>query len=330
MKLTCGECGPDTIIESNDQAMALWAEMLANELKLCHIICMFTENPRAYSLQETDFYEFKLKRQELYVNSLSNFKSLYHLRGGGDENSYHTFHPLCSNVVDDVECGLAEELKTNTSKKICSIGRLDKPYIIPLAETIKQYTERHKNTEFTVIFVGDSQNRGRIRQIKKIFRSSNCKLLLPGSMYPISRSLIHEVDIFISSSGSAYVTAAEGKTTIRIPYDNEEPCFVSINEGTYTLHRNSCGQLIDLIETALSEEYDLTNHEELLVDRNDMLIDEFNVMRKATLHNKKIYFDIGSIKPHGFKRRILQVVGQICSYKPLLWMVMNFSHKQTI
>lgn len=317
----CGSCSEDTIIETMDQATSQWGEMLAKEIECVHLIHFITENPHAYSSLEVDYYLFKLSRKELLFNSRGNCDSLFFGYYSVNDEEFIKFSPQCTNVVGDVDSELSRSLPC-CDYNICSIGRLEKPYVFPMVQTLRKYIAKHPTQKFNVILIGGSDNNRVVSKIRREFAyEENCRLFITGNMYPIPRMLVEKMDLFISSSGSTRVSAGEGKVTIRIPYDTSKPCFVRFNEEKCIEAIDADDDLEKLIKIGLSPERNRYVGSKYLNNSVEPVIQEHHALLSQIIDNAKEYYDISRIKPRGIIRIIEAFCGRVLGGRGLRWLI---------
>lgn len=313
----CGICNKKSIIESNDQATSQWGEMLAKKLGCLNLIYLFTENPRAYSFSEAEFYLNKLSKKELFFNSVNNAKSLFSNFYSISLNEIMLFEPYCANVVEDEKDDISTEL-VKCNYNICSIGRLEKAYVPQLVTDLHNYFKKNPNHTFNLVFLGGCNNKKRIKMIHNSFYDlDNCNLIITGKKYPIPRSFIKKIDLFISSSGSAWVSASEGKVTIKIPFDGSKYGFAYYdNEGKGKIDEVS-DNLDCLINIGLTKKKDIHSGNINRFDSKEILINKHLVQMSKQDFSKKSYFDIEQIRPFGFKRNLEVFLGFLLGGKGL-------------
>ena len=201
------------VIESNSKILSFWAEKIAF-LKGCkHIIYLVQESFAVLHPSERDFFNFKLDRKELYGITTKTIPLLFK-----DEREYDktSLQPQCSmGVVQDKPFDTI--WGNQYDYNILSVGRLDKPYILPMIKEICQFAHKYEDKKLGLVFVGDSTS-GKTTQLilQHTDKQKNIRCYFLGNMFPISNQIFETCDVCIASSGSARVATAEGLLTITI------------------------------------------------------------------------------------------------------------------
>lgn len=202
------------IIESNSIEAALWGEKIAAKLNCKHHIYNLQEEHN-YSTSQIQFLKFKLSRNELAGISKSAV-GLMLQDSDLKSTSNMVFLAPCTNVVKDVASNYINELDENASLTIASIGRLEKPFLSKSLLRLKGYFNSHQDKKYNLLLIGGSYS-GVKRNIKGMFKDiKNVKLVITGYLYPIPEKLIEKGDIFISAAGSARISYALKRPTIKM------------------------------------------------------------------------------------------------------------------
>lgn len=206
----------EIIIESGIAHMALWGELLADQLKCKHMVHLLDErNDLLVPEEYLDFYWFKHNRCELSGITKESLKMLFRNDSKiTDDNSFF-LTSLCQNVIDN-ECNFNFSLP-DADYNLGTIGRLEKQYVIEAARAFAQIAIEHSDKIFNVLFIGGSQDVQYEYAIKNLFNNiSNVNLFMLGYIYPIPGDLVKKIDLFVSSAGSAGVSYRLGKVTISV------------------------------------------------------------------------------------------------------------------
>ena len=124
----------DIIVESTNIYSALCGEMLAKRLNCKHLAIILQER-FGYSDAEREFLRFKVRRHELSgINQLAVRRMLEDESLPYDESMQVIAH--CNNTIDNCEDEITPKLDHNATLTIGSIGRLEKKYVLPLAEQL--------------------------------------------------------------------------------------------------------------------------------------------------------------------------------------------------
>ncbi|AFV02095.1 hypothetical protein DHBDCA_p1068 [Dehalobacter sp. DCA] len=213
----------EIIVESHEIPLALWGELAAKRLNCKHIIYLVQETFPTLSADIYEFFDFKHKRKELAGISKTSLEMLFHGHKEIGDSEKYSLRAACSNAVDDV----SNEIIDNIVREDINIGcitRLDKPYVVPMANEIICFAENYKDKMIQLVMVGSSVS-GEVEKLilNKIKNIDNLKVLITGYMFPIPRNLFEKIDLFIGVSGSANVSAAEGVLTLTLDVRDNKP-----------------------------------------------------------------------------------------------------------
>lgn len=205
-----------TIIESNSIGLATWGEFIAKRIKCKNFVYLVSETFKLDSFT-FKFLEFKHQRKELagiQENSLLNMFGTYK-RIKRDE-SYH-LKAYCTNVVEDVEAEMPDFLN-KADFTIGSIGRLEKPFLFPILNEVKNFILDYPQLTFNILLIGGAPDDSlHEKKIMNLFLGvTNVRLHITGYLYPIPEILLKFTDVFISSAGSAMISYRYGIPTISI------------------------------------------------------------------------------------------------------------------
>lgn len=203
----------EVILESQIISSSFFIEEIAEYLGARHIINTLDEQIPVSIKGQKAFFEYKLMRWEFQNAGEWRLRQIF---GKNFKEEYIAFENQmvysCDNVVseDDVEYSFE-----NADYTIVSIGRLDKPYIIPMTEEIKNFADNNSNKSINVIYVGGSFSgsfEDDIQSILSPVENLNCYIL--GYLYPVPKSIIRIADVAIACANSVNVTADRDVPTI--------------------------------------------------------------------------------------------------------------------
>lgn len=211
----------DIYIESCTASTSLWCEMIAKRLNCRHVSFDFEEVFHNLTKTQLDFHNFKHLRREICGISVNALPLMFKgYKEVAPEEAY-TYNAMCSDPMDDI----TDDPKTNNLieklKKydlvIGTIGRAEKPFLIPTLKGILRYIQSKPHLKFAVLFIGGAEQKKYENEAAKIFSNvKNADFFCTGSIFPIPRSLAKMCNAFVSSSGSASSTAREGIPTVAI------------------------------------------------------------------------------------------------------------------
>lgn len=211
-----GDCEGDTcIIESDAVNRAIWAEIIASRLNAKHLAFILQEEHN-YDLPIRKFLRFKYDRHELAGIAQQSINQML-----GDETIERRLDTkisaYCQNVVDECEDSYSCMLDSNAMYTIGSVGRLEKPCVTEILNSMKHYFSVHKDIKFNLVLIGGAVREKTIQQIfDEMHKYDNVNLIITGNIYPIPASLLKNVDVFVSTAGSASMTYKYCYPTVRV------------------------------------------------------------------------------------------------------------------
>ena len=244
----------EIIIESQTVTCALWGELLAEKIKARNFIFLLGEFMRTRNSIVADFWRFKLKRKELYGIGP---KSIYHLLGNYpkddiDCNFYLT--ASCSNSLKEIKYNRMSDVP-NADIIIGSIGRIDKIFLKNVLKDVVSLAKKHREKTFLVLLIGGSNNSSKESELKQLIsKVDNVKIYITGLIYPIPVELVQIADVYLSTSGSARISANLGITTISYDVHDFKPIgILGVTTNDVLTRKNGTQSLntIDLLEDIL-------------------------------------------------------------------------------
>ncbi len=208
-------------IESCTASKALWGEMIAERLHCKHFIFDFEEIFTTLTSTHLKYLDFKHLRREICGISPNALPLMFKGYKEIPPEEAYCYRAMCSDPVDDVTDNaeinnLIERLKSYDCV-IGTIGRAEKPFLIPALKGVRDYIEDRADKSFAVLFVGGSEQKKYEDEAKKVFdKTKNAHFFCTGRIFPIPRSLVNMCAAFVSSSGSASATARENLPTVAI------------------------------------------------------------------------------------------------------------------
>lgn len=219
IKETVGD-GDKIIVESHLLSLSYWSELVAKDLGACHIVNFLEEGSYVFSNKQYEFFEYKLKRWQILNAEEANIHRLFGSYFKSDFLQYENKIRFdCSNVVDeytDVEYDFEKSDYT-----IITIGRLEKPYVMPMVEEIRNFALKYSSKSINVIFVGGSPDENIEKNIKAKLNLPQLNVYMLGYLYPIPISLLRNVDAAVGSANAVLVTSAYDIPTVSMDmYDS--------------------------------------------------------------------------------------------------------------
>lgn len=237
-----GKVDDDIIIESSNQTISVWGEILAKRLNAKHLFFSLQEKNTFRTKDLYEFLAFKLERGELAGIKEEAFRTVFKYNW----ESVPRLRAYISNIPEDYEYELLNKLKP-ARYTIGMIGRLGKPFVLPVIKEINEFVGHHKDDSFNLILIGGSTNKKHYKIIKSYCEKiNNLNIYVTGFIYPIPLQLIQIPDIFISSAGSSIISANYNKITISIDSQDYNPIGVLGITTQNTIYRGSDEPIIKL------------------------------------------------------------------------------------
>jgi len=308
----------EIIIESNSISNALWGEKISALLHCKHFIYLLSENNLIYADTIYPFLKFKYNRQEVAAINEKIIPWLFQKYEEIGENKSYSLKAACTNVFEDYEHELIHKIP-HRDYTIGMIGRLEKPYLLPILDDIIGFCNNHIDKTFTILLIGDTQDKIRKnRIIDKFAKSDNINLVLSGYLYPIPLRLLDLCDVFVSSAGSAFLTEALGYLTISIDGKDYKPTGILGYTTDNSLFRNNepIVEINDLLEDILI----LEKYPKRLARTYDTSINDFSNKTHmdfiANSDQSEAYYNIDSVRPTLLYRykKIIYIIKQFSRY----------------
>lgn len=228
------------VIEACNKPTSLWGEIIAKE---CRGVCFpFIIDEKIGSLDDKmkDYFYYKRNKDELKGIKKETYEMIF--ESDCDKDGYKYCLPISgNNVVQDIDINEEyENIDDFEGVKICTIGNLNKEYVMELLRQVIEYSEKWSNEKILYCMIGDSPNSDDIKRIEELFMNKkNIQLCLMGAMYPIPEKLLYKFDAFVSSAGSARVSGDRGIPTITIDSRDYMSIGIYQAETENTVFRNN-------------------------------------------------------------------------------------------
>lgn len=245
----------EIIIEANFMQITPWAEELAKYVHGRCFIFLIQEDYNISASKLQRFFDYKLTRGELAVNTPVAMR--YLLKGIRNINQPQDYFlaATCHNVVEDSDDEEYSAIK-NADVHIGSIGRLNKPYVLPMTKSIVEYVKKHQKQTYQLVFFGGSAAEKDYEAIKEAVKETeNLSVYITGPIFPIPRRMLQKIDLFVSTAGSALTSFNEGLPTIAMDATDYLPIGILGYTTNQIIHREEgkpVPQLSDLIDCILS------------------------------------------------------------------------------
>mgnify|MGYP003289962207 CR=1 FL=1 len=242
------EPNEETIIETHLVHLSIWGEYIAKYIGAKHIAYFLCEQFPPLSNGVSDYLKFKLRQNLLYGITSKSIPALF--RENVDGTPYSLSAVGCHAGVGGIESRI--EQLPEADYTILSLGRLDKPYIPNMVESVREFAEIYEEKKINLLVIGDSPFREKL--LEPLKSRNNVLTLMLGELTPIPRNAFLASDVAIATSGCATLTSLNDVPTIAI--DGNDFYAIGINGYTTsnTLFRNSNEpqlKIKDLLEDVL-------------------------------------------------------------------------------
>lgn len=306
----------DIYVESTVAPQAEWGELFSERVGARHIIIDLQEQHK-YSQGLRSFLKFKYDRRELFGITK---KSILQILGSecNDEVARQSYIDAeCGGVIQEVDDPIIDRFESREIN-IGSIGRLDKPYVIPMIKDIVAFANTYCDKSIGLLLIG-----GGSKEIERFIQSEigkarNISLVITGYLCPIPEKLVRKIDCFICTAGSAYETMRYGSPTIVYSMSSYKPLgiFDYTIEDITQENVNVCLKIQDLLEQILFKNF-CNTHQPLGMREND--IDFEKEYRRqisffASIAERQ-YYDVSKIIVFGAKEHLYKMVSFIVGAK---------------
>ena len=232
----------EVVIETHTYVSRYWGELIAKAVGGKHIIDDLGEILPELNKNELDYLEWKLKRKEiLNVDSEKSLQRYLNSKYTPDYLRYiHNYMVMayCSNVTTSVKADLSQIPVSDFT--ILSVGRLDKPYILPSVQEVIKFAKYYTNYRFNLLFVGGSTKGDADKKILELCKNiPNLHVHNFGYIFPVPENIIDSADAAFASSNSVLVSANRGVPTISIDVHDMQPIGIYGKTTNSHLLRNS-------------------------------------------------------------------------------------------
>ena len=250
-----GDCGGDPcILESDAVNRAVWAELIAKRLGAKHLAFILQEQ-HGYASDVKAFLRFKYDRHELAGITVS---SVGQMLDGVECRPDNKISAYCTNAVEDCEDHISEKLDPQADYTFGSMGRLEKPCVRGILNGFEEFFSAHPNKSFNLVLIGGAAAEKKEQQIREELKAyRNVHLVITGNIYPVPAALLNNIDVFVSTAGSASTTYLAGRPTVKVhPVTGEPVGIIGLDFGfkEKSMYESDPNMSIpECIERALSE-----------------------------------------------------------------------------
>ena len=247
--------GEECLVESDSLTRGVWGELIASRLGCRHFVFSMQEK-HSCDNKNNQFLWFKYNRHELA--GIKDISICQMLGSDAVKRDDTRIRACCNNVIDECVNPYSALLDSTADLTLGSIGRLGKPCVAGIVESICSYAMRNQDKRFNVVMIGESTKKNTIKEITERFsRCKNINLVMTGNIYPIPLEFVRKIDVFISTAGSAAATYRAGMPTILVHPLSAMPVgiigldFMRGEKSMYDSMEN--GSIEDCIDRAISE-----------------------------------------------------------------------------
>lgn len=214
-----GDKSDEMIIESTSITVAVWGEIIAKYYNAKHLVYSLQENNEVFNPEIFNFLKFKNIRRELAGINPQSIPRIFKY----ESNNGPYLRAYTLNIPEDYDYSLVNKI-AKADYTIASIGRLEKPFVLPLIKEIISFAQMHDDKSFILLMIGGSENKTTEKILKiMVKKTSNIKLYITGFIYPIPLKLLQIPNVFISSSGACSISSQQKKLTISIDARDHKP-----------------------------------------------------------------------------------------------------------
>ncbi len=217
----------------------------------------------------------------------------------------------CSNTVEDCESVHIDRIK-RADYNIGSIGRLNKPFVIPMIKDILSFAQGYKGKTFQIVLFGGTPDPKELETIIRLVQPvENADIYVTGAIFPVPHKALDKMDVFVSSAGAAATSANLGYTTIVIDANDFEPIGILGYTTNELVHRipgipyDHTQELLKqvLIEKKYPAKVDIAVNDE--TEYETAFKKHMQYLSKST--DRKMYYPIKKVAP-SFISRVLYFV----------------------
>ncbi len=220
LSIVCDKTYDYIVIESTVVDLSTWGELLASAIGAKHFIFSLQELDIINNRSLADYIQFKYNRRELAGIARDSIKNMLASFGMiiPEDKSYQLI-ATTQGVLEEYDHPITKLLNEMTYDHVIgSISRLEKPFVLPTIRAVVDYIKTDSKHQYVLLLIGEAAKGSDSRKIIEEFCKDipNLTLFITGYLYPIPIALVQSCDVFLSSSGSAGVSARCGIPTISI------------------------------------------------------------------------------------------------------------------
>ena len=197
------------IIESNLMKMMAWGELIAEKLKIKHIVFLTSEGLSIKRKETFDFCYAKLQRGELFTINPQAVKLLFSNFTTIPEPTKYFWSATMGVEVDFYQFPPFDRLP-ESDYTITHFGR-SKGYFPKMIEELKMFFSCHLDKTFNLFFLGDVNE---IESIKHALDISNVRVFHHPAVPIVPKQVFTKSDLIIATAGCASLSANNGGKTI--------------------------------------------------------------------------------------------------------------------
>lgn len=301
----------EVIVESTGISNSTWAELLSSKIGAKHLFFLLQEKNKVVNKGLQKYMKFKLERREIAGITKNTLFDMFYPFFCIEESSSYRLSAKCTNVVEDVDSPLANEVDEKKYDYIVGlISRLDKPFVQSAVADFCSFTTKHPNKSFLFLIIGDApSNTGVTQDLKnQIKQYDNIDLIVTGYLFPIPLCLIRKCGACLASAGSSRVGERSGVPTISYDGNDLKPIGIMGKTTNSSLFREA-GQPIPKLDNLLNDilitkQYQKEEPSFTLLKPDYQT--HFDFINESEI--KKEYFDVNTIKRETRDEKVVSVV----------------------
>lgn len=315
------------VIESHEYYTATWGEFVAKNLNAKHIIYLLTEAPWRSPMEWSAFFLMKYKRNELFFITATVAQLFFEKYLNIKEKNpvKYSLTARYGSVVEDVADAKFGIKYDKNAYTVCSIGRLEKPFVYPMCCELQHFIKENPDKQFILVFAGGCRFKKKQKELEHLFFGiKNCSLYITGFLYPIPERLLKKCDVCISSSGSAITSARYGIPTISIDSQDYKPIGVLGYTTENSINRNNeeIRSLSEWLQDILFKKKYQKNWQPQKIADPDFS-DHLDALGKI---NNLLYYEVNQLQVSS-KTSLGACVLSMLKFKKQLFTIRTFFHK---
>ena len=204
------------VVESHEERVAVWAEILAKKISAKHIFFCLQENFDVIESTQReayiDFLKFKFSRRE--IAGIAN-DSLHRMFKGYMDADVSDEFKLVAKVEDNVKDIYVEAIEKIERKdwNIAYMGRCEKQYFQFMLYELRIFCKKYKEKDIQFIIIGKLKDKER-KMVDELQSIDNLTVSCLGFFNPLPQKLFAKMDVMIAGAGCATISDRQGVPVI--------------------------------------------------------------------------------------------------------------------